>query len=118
VSRDLLAREGRAPAWRELAMVFRKLEARGEIRGGRFIAGTTGEQFAQPESVDLLRAVRREKPDGTRVRLSPADPLNLIGIVTPGSRIPGTARGTIVLKDGVPEDVADSGDARTGSRVA
>jgi ATP-dependent Lhr-like helicase len=81
--RDLLARESSAPPWRELLPVLRRLEATGEIRGGRFVAGYTGEQFAPPEAVDLLRAVRRDSEKYERGVVTPHDPLNLSGIVIP-----------------------------------
>jgi ATP-dependent Lhr-like helicase len=86
VFRDLLARETLAPVWRDLLMVFRRMEARGEIRGGRFVSGFVGEQFARPEALDLLRALRR-KPLDFPLRIAAADPLNLAGIITPGPRI-------------------------------
>jgi len=86
VFRDLLAREVLAPAWRDLLVVLRRLEARGEIRGGRFVSGFLGEQFARPEAIDLLRALRRN-PEETPLRIAASDPLNLAGIVMPGSRI-------------------------------
>jgi ATP-dependent Lhr-like helicase len=91
--RDLLARETIAPPWRELLPVLRRMEAQGEIRGGRFVAGFTGEQFARPEAIDLLRAIRRsESPEDGAITVSPADPLNLVGIILPGPRVNGTAR--------------------------
>src|SRR5262249_40283414 len=83
VFRDILARETLAPAWRDLLQVFRKMEARGEIRGGRFVSGFVGEQFARPEAVDLLRHVRRSSPDGEEIQIPLADPLNLTGIILP-----------------------------------
>jgi len=86
VFRDLLARETLAPAWRDLLMVLRRMEARGDIRGGRFVSGFLGEQFAKPEAVDLLRAIRRKSSE-TLLRIAAADPLNLAGIITPGQRI-------------------------------
>src|SRR6266516_1792928 len=86
VFRDLLSRETLAPAWRDLLIVLRRMEARGEIRGGRFVSGFLGEQFAKPEAVDLLRAIRRKSSD-LPLRITAADPLNLAGIITPGSRI-------------------------------
>jgi ATP-dependent Lhr-like helicase len=86
VFRDLLARETLSPAWRDLLIVLRRMEARGEIRGGRFVSGFLGEQFAKPEAVDLLRAIRR-KPSDLPLRVTAADPLNLAGIITPGPRI-------------------------------
>jgi ATP-dependent helicase Lhr and Lhr-like helicase len=85
VFRDLLARETLAPPWRELLQVYRKMEARGEIRGGRFVAGFLGEQFARPEALDLLRHVRRSEASAT-IDVSAADPLNLSGIILPGVR--------------------------------
>jgi ATP-dependent Lhr-like helicase len=84
--RDLLARETIAPPWRDLLVVLRRMEAQGEIRGGRFVAGFTGEQFARPEAVDLLRAVRRGEARES-IDVAPADPLNLTGIILPGARV-------------------------------
>jgi ATP-dependent Lhr-like helicase len=102
VFRDLLARED-APPWRELVRVYRTLEARGTIRGGRFAAGPSGEQFALPEAIDALRAVRRSPRAGQeRVKVSAADPLNLVGILTPGARVPAQAGLRVVYVDGVP----------------
>ena len=95
VFRDMLARETLAPAWRELLMALRRMEARGEIRGGRFIAGFLGEQYARPEAVDLLRAKRREGSPAA-LRIAAADPLNLSGIVTPGPRV-SPLTGQVVL---------------------
>jgi ATP-dependent Lhr-like helicase len=90
--RDLLARESVAPPWRELLPVLRRMEAQGEIRGGRFVSGFTGEQYARPEAIDLLRAVRRgETGLEEQVEVSPADPLNLTGIILPGARVSATA---------------------------
>jgi ATP-dependent Lhr-like helicase len=88
--RDLLARESVAPPWRELLPVLRRMEAQGEIRGGRFVAGFTGEQFARPEAIDLLRAVRRAE-GAIVVEVAPADPLNLAGIILPGPRLSAIA---------------------------
>ncbi len=85
--RDLLARETATPLWRDLLPVLRRMEARGEIRGGRFVAGFTGEQFARPEAIDLLRAVRRSEATHAAVEVAPADPLNLVGIILPGARV-------------------------------
>jgi ATP-dependent Lhr-like helicase len=92
--RDLLAREAMAPFWRDLLPVLRRKEAKGELRGGRFVAGFSGEQFASPEALDLLRRVRRSDThpeDG--VQISNADPLNLAGIVLPGPRVSTLATG-------------------------
>jgi ATP-dependent Lhr-like helicase len=87
VMRDLLARESGAPPWRELLPVLRRMEAQGQIRGGRFVAGVTGEQYARPEALDLLRAVRREQAVLDLPDLHPADPLKLAGIILPGPRV-------------------------------
>ncbi|HEU5171825.1 MAG TPA: DEAD/DEAH box helicase [Gemmatimonadales bacterium] len=102
VFRRLLAREPNAPPWRELLPVYRRLEARGEIRGGRFVAGMPGEQFALPEAVGQLRATRRAGRPGTLVAVSAADPLNLTGILTPGERVPALGRNRILYQDGIP----------------
>jgi ATP-dependent Lhr-like helicase len=87
VFRDLLARETITPAWRDLLVTFRRMEAQGEIRGGRFVSGFVGEQFARPEAVELLREIRRDQNVGAAPHVSAADPLNLGGIITPGPRI-------------------------------
>jgi len=106
VFRDLLAREARAPAWRELLPVYRRLEARGELRGGRFVAGPAGEQFALPDALDALRALRRREastgPGGHVVKVSTCDPLNLVGILTPGARAAPQPGRWIEWVDGVP----------------
>jgi ATP-dependent Lhr-like helicase len=99
----LLGREANwLPPWRDILMCCRRLEARGEIRGGRFVAGFSGEQYATPEAVGLLRDVRR-KPHGQQyVSLSAADPLNLIGIITPGARLASLAGNRLLYRDGLP----------------
>lgn len=102
IFRRLLARETNAPPWRELVMIYRRLEARGEIRGGRFVAGMTGEQFALPEAVPLLRGVRKEERAGRLIAIGAADPLNLVGIVTPEERVPALAANRILYRDGLP----------------
>jgi len=101
----LLAREpGWLPPWRELLRFYRRLEARGELRGGRFVAGFSGEQYALPEAVGLLRAQRRDGAGDSPawVAVSAADPLNLVGIVTPGARIPALTGNRVLYRDGVP----------------
>ena len=109
VFRDLLARESAPPPWRDLLRAYRAMEARGAIRGGRFVTGFTGEQFAQPEAVDALRAARRAPREaGERVELSAADPLNLVGIVTPGARVAAVLGNRIALVDGVPAEAPAS----------
>ena len=85
--RDLLARETLAPAWRDLLPILRRMEARGEIRGGRFVSGLTGEQFALPEALELLRSLRRQPEKAPAIAVSNADPLNLSGIILPGPRV-------------------------------
>ena len=88
VFRDLLARETNLPKWWELQIGFRRLEDRGEIRGGRFVDGFVGEQFALPVAVESLRATRKLSLTGETITLSAADPLNLVGILVPGERVP------------------------------
>ena len=100
--KPLLARESFTVPWRDLLRELRRLEARGEIRGGRFVAGVTGEQFALPEAVETLRRIRRAPADGALVTVSAADPLNLTGIVCLGERIPAGASTRIAFRDGVP----------------
>jgi ATP-dependent Lhr-like helicase len=101
VFRRLLTREASAAPWRELARVYRRLEARGDIRGGRFVSGMSGEQFALPEAVTRLREVRRDGADGRVVVISAADPLNLVGVLTTGERIRSIASTRIAFRDGV-----------------
>ena len=101
VFRDLLARETNLPKWRELLMAFRRLEDRGEIRGGRFVDGFLGEQFALPVAVESLRSTRKLPPTGQTVTLSAADPLNLVGILVPGERVPAISGRFVSLRDGV-----------------
>jgi ATP-dependent Lhr-like helicase len=88
--------------WRDLLRVFRRLEARGDVRGGRFVSGPSGEQYALPEAVGLLRSVRREAQPGELIAISAADPLNLVGILTPGDTVPALAGNRILFRDGVP----------------
>jgi ATP-dependent Lhr-like helicase len=102
VFRDLLEREPGAPRWFELLQVLRRLEARGEIRGGRFISGVAGEQFALGDTVRQLRKLRDEGPQQELVVISAADPLNLVGILTPHARVTSNASNRIAWLDGVP----------------
>jgi ATP-dependent Lhr-like helicase len=102
VFRRLLARETNLAPWRHLTTVYRRLEARGDIRGGRFVSGMSGEQFALSEAVGKLRAVRRGEKTGQLFGISAADPLNLAGIITSGARVPALASNRIVYQDGVP----------------
>jgi ATP-dependent Lhr-like helicase len=103
VFRDLLARESNAPVWRDLVRIYRRLEMSGELRGGRLVGGFVGEQFAAPEAVEALRATRREERRGEVVRLSACDPLNLVGILTPGPRVQATLANSVTYVDGVPQ---------------
>ncbi len=107
VLRELLARESCMPPWRELLHALRRLEARGEVRGGRFVAGMLGEQFALPEAVEALRAVRRRPTAAETVIVAAADPLNLVGIVVPGARVPPAAHEVIAYRDGEAVEVGD-----------
>ena len=103
VFRKLLAREPSwLPPWHQLLRVYRRLEAQGQIRGGRFVASTSGEQYALPDAVSALRAARRRAKHGALVSLSAADPLNLLGVVTPGARLTALAGNRFLLRDGVP----------------
>jgi len=88
------------------------LEARGAIRGGRFVAGVAGEQFALNEAVSALRSIRRKEPDGALISVSAADPLNLVGIVLPGARVPAIPTNRILYRDGVPIAVLEAGQER------
>jgi ATP-dependent Lhr-like helicase len=116
VFRDLLARETQAPPWRDLVRIYRRLEMSGELRGGRFVAGFVGEQFAMPDAVEALRAARREPRRGEIVRLSACDPLNLVGIITPGPRIAAAMPNTVIYEDGVPQPAAAAAPAAGASR--
>jgi ATP-dependent Lhr-like helicase len=113
VFKRVLAREAGAPPWRELLMVYRRLEARGEIRGGRFVTGMTGEQFALPEAVGQLRSIRRLEKSGQLIALSGADPLNLTGVVTSGDRIPALTTNRVLYRDGVPLLAREAGETRS-----
>jgi ATP-dependent Lhr-like helicase len=111
--RRLMAREAYAVPWRELLRVYRRLEARGDVRGGRFVSGLPGEQFALPEAVELARQVRRTKPSGEPIVVSGADPLNLCGIVTPGDKIPAVASTQITFRGGIAEILEVGGSQLT-----
>jgi ATP-dependent Lhr-like helicase len=100
VFRELLVRESMLPRWRDLLITFRRLEDRGEIRGGRFISGFIGEQFALPIAVESLRAMKNTQPSGEIITISAADPLNLAGIVVPGERVPAISGKHVSFRDG------------------
>jgi ATP-dependent helicase Lhr and Lhr-like helicase len=101
VVRDVLAREANLPPWRELLAGFRRLEDRGEIRGGRFVDGFLGEQFALPVAVESVRAMRKLDPEPGTITLSAADPLNLVGILVPGERVPAISGNSVTYCDGI-----------------
>ena len=102
VFRRLVQRETLLAPWRDILRVYRRLEARGEIRGGRFVGGFSGEQYALPEAIGLLRSTRREQGADELIAVSGADPLNLVGILTPGEAVPALTTNRILYRDGVP----------------
>jgi ATP-dependent Lhr-like helicase len=112
VFRSMLIRETNLPPWRDLVRVYRRLEARGEIRGGRFVAGFGGEQFAASDAVGRLRAVRKMEKIAELTVLSAADPLNLVGILTPEGRVPAIHSNRILLRDGLPIAALEAGEVR------
>ena len=104
VFRDLLGRETLTLSWRDLLLQYRRMELQGEVRGGRFVGGFAGEQFALPEAVESLRAVRKRSemsPASPEIKLSASDPLNLAGVILPGPRVPAVSSNFVVIKDGV-----------------
>jgi ATP-dependent Lhr-like helicase len=111
VFRKLLEREESLPPWRDLHYVYRRLEARGEVRGGRFVSGFSGEQFALPEAATTLRKVARQE-GSERVTISAVDPLNLAGVVTPGEKVARLPGNRLLYEGGVPIAVHSSGDVR------
>jgi ATP-dependent Lhr-like helicase len=123
VFRDLVAREPSTVPWRDLLWAFRRMEARGIVRGGRFVSGFVGEQYALPEAVDQLRRVRRmerrsEKGEpGEIVTLSAVDPLNLTGVLLPGPKVPRVRTQEVRFRDGLPL-VSEGRVAVSGARNA
>jgi ATP-dependent Lhr-like helicase len=113
IFRRLLAREGVVATWRELVRVYRRLEARGEIRGGRFVTGVSGEQFALPEAVEQLREIRRSGLDDRLITISAADPLNLTGILTSDDRIRVSTGTRLVYRNGVAVAAMEGDELRT-----
>jgi ATP-dependent helicase Lhr and Lhr-like helicase len=118
VFRELLTRESILPRWREVLIALRRLEDRGEIRGGRFVNNFLGEQFALPVAVESLRASRSEPPSGEVITVSAADPLNLVGILVPGEKVSANSGNVVSFEDGVavegtrpsyPEPIAHAG---------
>ena len=110
VFRELLARETRCPPWRLLLQAYRRMEARGEIRGGRFVSGFVGEQYALPDAVEAMRNVRRLAPEREPVIVSCTDPLNLVGILTPGPRVPVQSHQFIAYLNGAPAEIGPLGN--------
>jgi ATP-dependent Lhr-like helicase len=124
VFRDLLARESLVQSWREVLVQYRRMELKGEVRGGRFVSGFVGEQFALPEAVESLRAARKRNESGPAshdIKLSASDPLNLAGIILPGPRVPAVPSNFVVFRDGavvrsvLGRDAADRPDAQIES---
>jgi len=113
VFRRLLERESFPVTWYELGRIYQRWEARGEIRGGYFVGGVSGEQFALPEAIGLLRSIRKSSSNRELITLSAADPLNLQGVLTPGGRIPAFTANRILFRDGLPVAALESGEIRT-----
>ncbi len=101
VFRDLLLRESVVSSWRDLLVCYRRMESRGELRGGRFVSGFTGEQFALPEALESLRALKKRPGTQQEIKISAADPLNLAGVILPGPRIAAVPSNFVVFRDGV-----------------
>ena len=101
VFRDLLARESVVSSWRDLLVCYRRMESRGELRGGRFVAGFTGEQFALPDALEALRALKKRPESHEEIKISAADPLNLAGVILPGPRIAAVPSNFVVFRDGM-----------------
>jgi ATP-dependent helicase Lhr and Lhr-like helicase len=112
VFRRVVDREGALPPWRDLLRCYRRLEARGEIRGGRFVSGFSGEQYALPEAVTALRAARKRPKTSRLIAVSAADPLNVVGILTPGQRVPSLAGNRVLYRDGVPVAAREGAETR------
>src|SRR5207244_8365406 len=112
VFRRLLERESFPVTWYELGRTYRRWEARGEIRGGYFVGGISGEQFALPEAIGLLRSIRKASPNGELIAMSAADPLNLQGILTPGPRIAALTANRVLFLVGLPIAALEAGEVR------
>ncbi len=115
--RDLLAREDCAPPWWEMRPVLRRLEARGEIYGGRFVAGVSGEQYALSEAVEMLRHIRKNPPEPQPVYVSGVDPLNLVGIITPGGRLPAQMGNTVAYYNGAVAGTSRAGEVGVDGKI-
>jgi ATP-dependent Lhr-like helicase len=112
VFRKVIEKENALPPWRDLLYIYRRMEARGEIRGGRFVSGFAGEQFALPEAITALRNTRKKPKSGDLISISAVDPLNLTGLITPGQRVPATSKNRILYKDGKPIAVSIAGEIK------
>jgi ATP-dependent Lhr-like helicase len=112
VFRRVLERESIGLSWYELGRIYRRWEARGEIRGGYFVGGISGEQFALPEAIGLLRSTRKTASDGELITLSAADPTNLQGVLTPGPRIAALTANRVLFRDGMPIAALEAGEVR------
>jgi len=112
VFRRLLERESLPVTWYELGRIYRRWEARGEIRGGYFVGGISGEQFGLPEAIALLRSIRKASRNSELIALSAADSLNLQGILTPGPRIPALTANRVLFLDGLPIAALEAGEIR------
>jgi ATP-dependent Lhr-like helicase len=115
VFRDLALRDSLRLPWRDLQWALRRLEDRGLVRGGRFVAGFSGEQYALPEAAEQLARVRKVQPSGERVVVNATDPLNLVGLIVPGDTVPAVRTNRITYVDGIPEAAPAPGSARAGS---
>jgi ATP-dependent Lhr-like helicase len=115
VFRDLWARESFSLPWRDVLRALRRMEARGVVRGGRFVTGPSGEQYALPEAVDALRRVRRTERKGERVWVSAIDPLNLAGVILPGEKVAAQSGRGILFVDGLPQVSSETAEAARGA---
>ena len=123
VFRDLVVRESLNSSWRDLLVQYRRMESRGEIRGGRFVEGFTGEQFALPEALESLRGLRRagtgiSASAAEDINVSGADPLNLAGIILPGPRVPAVPTNYLVFRRGIVVRHGSVREARSGDLAA
>ena len=117
VFREMVTRETIVPRWRELLIAFRRLEDQGQIRGGRFVSGFLGEQFALPVAVESLRVTSKLPSVGEAVTIAAADPLNLVGVLVPGERVASSSGKTVTFVDGIALDVEDSGARFANARA-
>jgi ATP-dependent Lhr-like helicase len=114
----MLERESFSVSWYDLGRIYRRLEAQGEIRGGYFVSGVSGEQFALPEAIGLLRSLRKKATEGQLLVISGADPLNLAGILSPGARVSVLSANRLLLRDGTPVAALEAGQIRLLDQAA